>query len=291
MKLYYFNGSFVRIFIKIRARMNTEIFCWDYIKNVVKIDVFSVYLSNYLQPSSFPLALVIDDFFFSFFVNFNERCAWNKFKPEFWVISCFFFSQNAKHIDRQHMQLVGIAALFLASKYEEITVPAVEDLVYISAATFKDSDLYEMEREIFRTIRFDISRPISLSFLRRYSKAATVNTILDLWSWCTRIIRRMTFSIMSLIEEENLWSTSFTVETELWKIRENYLAEFEKVVHTLRFLKNENCHPILRVQFSTWKITTKNFFSMLGSFLNLTIHFSTNLIVRNVLEPFSKINI
>ncbi len=73
------------------------------------------------------------------------------------------------------MQLIGIAALFLAAKYEEITVPAVEDLVYISAASFKESDLYEMEREMFRTIGFDISRPISLNFLRRYSKAAYVS--------------------------------------------------------------------------------------------------------------------
>lgn len=72
------------------------------------------------------------------------------------------------------MQLIGITALFLATKYEEITVPSAEELVYISASVFKERDLYQMEIEMFRAIGFDLSRPISLSFLRRYSKAAFV---------------------------------------------------------------------------------------------------------------------
>lgn len=73
------------------------------------------------------------------------------------------------------MQLIGATALFLSAKYEEIVVPSVEEFVYISASSFKESDLYEMEREMFKTIQFDLSRPISLSFLRRYSKAGSVS--------------------------------------------------------------------------------------------------------------------
>lgn len=73
------------------------------------------------------------------------------------------------------MQLIGATALFLACKYEEITIPSAEELVYISDSAFKESDLYQMEREIFRTINFDLSRPISLHFLRRYSKAGKVS--------------------------------------------------------------------------------------------------------------------
>lgn len=73
------------------------------------------------------------------------------------------------------MQLIGVTALFLASKYEEIYVPSVEELVYISASAFRECELYEMERQMFQTVNFDLSRPISLSFLRRYSKAAYVS--------------------------------------------------------------------------------------------------------------------
>lgn len=73
------------------------------------------------------------------------------------------------------MQLIGITALFLASKYEEITIPSAEDLVFISASIFTEADLFRMEAEIFRAINFDLSKPISLNFLRRYSKAGYVS--------------------------------------------------------------------------------------------------------------------
>lgn len=85
--------------------------------------------------------------------------------------------QKTKPVSKRYLQLIGVTALFLAAKYEEITVPAVDDLVYISASSFKDSDLYDMEQTMFKAIDFDISRPISLHFLRRYSKAASVSFV------------------------------------------------------------------------------------------------------------------
>ncbi|XP_065206260.1 G2/mitotic-specific cyclin-B2 [Planococcus citri] len=82
------------------------------------------------------------------------------------------YLQSNPKVDKNKMQLIGIAALFLATKYEEITVPSADELVYISASAFKERDLYLMEMEMFKKIGFDISRPISLNFLRRFSKAA-----------------------------------------------------------------------------------------------------------------------
>ena len=88
------------------------------------------------------------------------------------------FVQDKPEVNRHLMQLIGVSALCLASKYEEVCVPSVEELVYISASAFKEGDLYQMEREMFKIIKFDLSRPISLSFLRRYSKAASVSSTL-----------------------------------------------------------------------------------------------------------------
>ena len=78
-------------------------------------------------------------------------------------------------MSRTHTQLIGVTALFFAAKYEDVLIPSVEDLVYISAPAFTEADLYEMERQMFRAVNFDLSRPISLSFLRRFSKAACVS--------------------------------------------------------------------------------------------------------------------
>lgn len=97
------------------------------------------------------------------------------------AFSNYSSSQNNPKVDKNKMQLIGITALFLATKYEEITVPSADELVYISASAFKERDLYLMEMEMFKKIGFDISRPISLNFLRRFSKAAFVSIISSLY--------------------------------------------------------------------------------------------------------------
>ncbi|NWW52102.1 CCNB2 protein, partial [Pedionomus torquatus] len=74
-------------------------------------------------------------------------------------------------VPRKTLQLVGVTALFLASKYEELICPCVEDFVYITDNAYTTDELREMEIMILKELNFSLGRPLPLHFLRRASKA------------------------------------------------------------------------------------------------------------------------
>jgi len=60
---------------------------------------------------------------------------------------------------------------------EEVYAPAVADFVYITDDAYTAAELKAMEIKILRVIDFDLSRPVSLHFLRRFSKAGDVDVL------------------------------------------------------------------------------------------------------------------
>ena len=47
-------------------------------------------------------------------------------------------------VTRKKLQLVGVTAMLLACKYEEISVPVVEDLIIISDRAYTREEILEM---------------------------------------------------------------------------------------------------------------------------------------------------
>ena len=59
-----------------------------------------------------------------------------------------------ENVMRSRLQLVGIAAMFISSKYEEIFAPECFDWLYISDSAYTKEDLLRMESNILATLDF-----------------------------------------------------------------------------------------------------------------------------------------
>jgi hypothetical protein len=67
---------------------------------------------------------------------------------------------------------VGVTAMLIASKYEEIWAPEVRDFVYISDKAYTRDQILEMERLMLNTLQYDLTVPTPFQFLSRFIKAA-----------------------------------------------------------------------------------------------------------------------
>ncbi|XAR73690.1 hypothetical protein NMG60_11007753 [Bertholletia excelsa] len=92
-----------------------------------------------------------------------------------------FLAQQA--VVRKKLQLVGLVAMLLACKYEEVSVPVVEDLVFISDKAYSRKEVLEMERLMLNTLQFNMSVPTPYVFLKRCLKAAQSDRKLELVSF------------------------------------------------------------------------------------------------------------
>ncbi|MCQ2820346.1 MAG: hypothetical protein MJ252_24020 [archaeon] len=72
---------------------------------------------------------------------------------------------SKKKTKRGNLQLVGIAAVFIATKYEEIYPPSPEKLVYITDNAYQLKQLLQMEIEMLKTLDFNVTVPSALRYL------------------------------------------------------------------------------------------------------------------------------
>jgi cyclin B len=87
-----------------------------------------------------------------------------------------FLKEN--NVRRGRLQLVGVAALLIASKYEDIYHPPVHDLSHMTDNSVSYDDILSMEIKILKALNYQISKPTAHAFLMRFTRAAHADMLL-----------------------------------------------------------------------------------------------------------------
>ncbi|KAG7652380.1 Cyclin-like [Arabidopsis thaliana x Arabidopsis arenosa] len=82
---------------------------------------------------------------------------------------------HGNYVERQTLQLLGITCMLIASKYEEINAPRIEEFCFITDNTYTRDQVLEMESQVVKHFSFQIYTPTSKTFLRRFLRAAQVS--------------------------------------------------------------------------------------------------------------------
>ncbi|XP_034197241.1 cyclin-A2-4 isoform X2 [Prunus dulcis] len=76
------------------------------------------------------------------------------------------------YTERTRLQLLGITCMLIASKYEEICAPRVEELCFMTDNTYSKEEVLKMESQVLKYFGFQLFAPTTKTFLRRFLRAA-----------------------------------------------------------------------------------------------------------------------
>jgi hypothetical protein len=82
------------------------------------------------------------------------------------LVDRYFIRQT--DVPKKDLQLLGITAIHIAGKYEEIYPPALEKLVKVTQSSIALKDVVSMELRMLTALDFDLVWPSAFRFLERF---------------------------------------------------------------------------------------------------------------------------
>jgi len=152
----------------------------------------------------------------------------------------------AEKVPRKHLQLVGVTAMFIASKYEEMYAPEIGDFVYITDNAYTQSEIRTMEIKMMEVLRFDLGRPLPLHFLRRNSKAGQVDATVHTMAKYVMELTLLEYNLAHVLPSEvAAVALAFSLKaldsedkplSELWSTTLQYYSQYslEEIAPTLK---------------------------------------------------------
>lgn len=148
---------------------------------------------------------------------------------------------NKQAVKRTKLQLVGMTAMLVASKYEEIFAPKVEDFCYICAEAFSAQEILAVEGIMLNALEFNLTNPTCYRFGQRFSKVANLDETQDNFA---NYVMESTLPIIDFLK----FMPSMIASAAVWMARyvTNTVPVWDKAMENETTYKEEDLKACLR---------------------------------------------
>ncbi|CAI4046761.1 hypothetical protein N7582_003891 [Saccharomyces uvarum] len=165
---------------------------------------------------------------------------------------------SKKTVTLNRFQLVGVSALFIAAKFEEINCPTLDDLVYMLENTYNRDDIIKAEQYMIDTLEFEIGWPGPMPFLRRISKADDYDfeprTLAKYLLETTIVEPRLVAAAPSWLAAGAYFLSKVILGSNDWSLKHVFYSGYTSdQIISLASLILENCKSASRRHHSIWK--------------------------------------
>ncbi|XP_054462009.1 G1/S-specific cyclin-E2-like isoform X2 [Anoplopoma fimbria] len=108
--------------------------------------------------------------------------AYTLHRQTFYLAQDYFdrFMLTQDNIEKSMLQLIGITCLFIASKMEEACPPKLSQMAYVTAGTYFEEEILQMELIILKALSWNLCPETAVSWLKLYFQVGSMNADSDL---------------------------------------------------------------------------------------------------------------
>ncbi|PWN51068.1 A/B/D/E cyclin [Violaceomyces palustris] len=173
-----------------------------------------------------------------------------------------FLSQRTITLGK--LQLVGVTAMFVAAKYEEVLCPSIENFLYLANGGYTDEEILRAERYMLRILDFNLSYANPMNFLRRISKADNYDiqtrTVAKYFMEISLVDHRLMDHPPSLVAAASVWMARELLERGDWNPTLVHYSTYseQELLGTAEIMVDYCLRPISHANFHK-KYSSKKF--------------------------------
>ncbi|KAJ6620410.1 Cyclin, N-terminal domain-containing protein [Mycena sp. CBHHK59/15] len=127
---------------------------------------------------------------------------------------------STRIVSHNKLQLVGMACMFIAAKYEETVAPAVLNFVHVSDGAYEAAEMLQAEQHILHALEWNLSYPSPINYLRRISKVDDYDpqsrTVAKYLAEISCVEWRLIATPPSLVAAAAMWLARIALGEETW---------------------------------------------------------------------------